>query len=284
MLLGFEQANRYTVYDQHGALGWPRFCGARQPACSSLWACRCACLVPAVVLGGGVGWAGEAGASTHRTLQKAVPALARCQGGKQAARHAGSVPCTRQPGAHLRTASQPPCPCQTPAGNLVALLAEDEGSFGKAIGRQLLRTRRNFTATVFSPDGEAPAHGAETDLQCCKGSSNGSDCNAWLVSGPLERACKQEARIAGRPRRACHLRPPPRLLPFFRALRAGQVIFRMRRPMYLINSSIFVEVPTACQASPPLPQLGLPAPAAACLSRSASALLHNPSAGPRRPR
>ncbi len=40
------------------------------------------------------------------------------------------------------------------AGNLVALLAEDEGSIGKAIGRQLLRTRRNFTATVFSPDGE----------------------------------------------------------------------------------------------------------------------------------
>lgn len=39
------------------------------------------------------------------------------------------------------------------AGNLVALLAEDEGSIGKAIGRQLLRTRRNFTATVFSPDG-----------------------------------------------------------------------------------------------------------------------------------
>ncbi|KAL4433405.1 hypothetical protein ABPG77_010258 [Micractinium sp. CCAP 211/92] len=58
-------------------------------------------------------------------------------------------------------------------GNLVALLAEDEGSIGKAIGRQLLRTRRNFTATVFSPD--------------------------------------------------------------------GQVIFRMRRPMYLINSSIYVE-------------------------------------------
>lgn len=43
------------------------------------------------------------------------------------------------------------------AGNLVALLAEDEGSIGKAIGRQLLRTRRNFTATVFSPDGEACA-------------------------------------------------------------------------------------------------------------------------------
>ncbi|PSC69495.1 Altered inheritance rate of mitochondria 25 [Micractinium conductrix] len=58
-------------------------------------------------------------------------------------------------------------------GNLVALLAEDEGSIGKAIGRQLLRTRRNFTATVFSPD--------------------------------------------------------------------GQVIFTMRRPFYLINSSIYIE-------------------------------------------
>ena len=39
------------------------------------------------------------------------------------------------------------------AGNLVALLAEEEGGLGKALGRQLLRTRRNFTATVFSPDG-----------------------------------------------------------------------------------------------------------------------------------
>lgn len=38
-------------------------------------------------------------------------------------------------------------------GNTVALLAEDMGSFGTAIGRQLLRTRRSFTATVFSPDG-----------------------------------------------------------------------------------------------------------------------------------
>ena len=60
------------------------------------------------------------------------------------------------------------------AGNLVALLAEDSGSIGTAVGRQLLRTRRPFTATVFSPD--------------------------------------------------------------------GQVIFPLRRPFYLINSSIFIEV------------------------------------------
>lgn len=39
-------------------------------------------------------------------------------------------------------------------GNVVALLAEDEGSLGRVVGRQLLRTRRPFTATVFSPDGE----------------------------------------------------------------------------------------------------------------------------------
>ena len=38
-------------------------------------------------------------------------------------------------------------------GNTVALLAEDQGSLGKAVGRQLLRTRRSFTATVFSSDG-----------------------------------------------------------------------------------------------------------------------------------
>ena len=40
-------------------------------------------------------------------------------------------------------------------GNVVALLAEDLGGLGKAVGRQLLRTRRAFTATVFSPDGES---------------------------------------------------------------------------------------------------------------------------------
>lgn len=39
-------------------------------------------------------------------------------------------------------------------GNVIALMAEELGSFGKEVGRQLLRTRRPFTATVFSPDGE----------------------------------------------------------------------------------------------------------------------------------
>lgn len=59
-------------------------------------------------------------------------------------------------------------------GELVALLAEEEGSLGRFIGRQILRTRRAFTATVFSPSGE-------------------------------------------------------------------QVIFRLRRPAYLISSTIYIE-------------------------------------------
>ena len=40
-------------------------------------------------------------------------------------------------------------------GNVIALMAEELGSFGKEVGRQLLRTRRPFTATVFSPDGQS---------------------------------------------------------------------------------------------------------------------------------
>jgi len=39
------------------------------------------------------------------------------------------------------------------AGETVARIAEDETGIGNAIGRQLLRTRRAFTATVFSADG-----------------------------------------------------------------------------------------------------------------------------------
>ena len=42
------------------------------------------------------------------------------------------------------------------AGQLVAHLIEEEGSLGRALGRQLLRTRRPFTATVLSPDGKRP--------------------------------------------------------------------------------------------------------------------------------
>lgn len=38
-------------------------------------------------------------------------------------------------------------------GETVALLAEDAGGMGKAVGRQLLRRRRPFTATILSPDG-----------------------------------------------------------------------------------------------------------------------------------
>lgn len=38
-------------------------------------------------------------------------------------------------------------------GNIVALLAEDMGGLGKEAGRQFLRTRRSFTATILSPEG-----------------------------------------------------------------------------------------------------------------------------------
>ncbi len=40
-------------------------------------------------------------------------------------------------------------------GNTVALLAEDVGGLGKEVGRQFLRTRRSFTATILSPEGKA---------------------------------------------------------------------------------------------------------------------------------
>ncbi|KAG2502141.1 hypothetical protein HYH03_000629 [Edaphochlamys debaryana] len=59
-------------------------------------------------------------------------------------------------------------------GQVVALVAEDYGGIGNEIGRQLLKTRRSFTATVFSADG-------------------------------------------------------------------SQVLFRLRRPAYLVNSTMYVE-------------------------------------------
>jgi hypothetical protein len=50
-------------------------------------------------------------------------------------------------------------------GTVVALLAEEVGGVGRALSRQLLRNRRGFRATVFSPDGseilfqmKRPAH------------------------------------------------------------------------------------------------------------------------------
>ena len=39
-------------------------------------------------------------------------------------------------------------------GNAVALMAEELGSLGTEVGRQFLRTRRPFKATVFGPDGQ----------------------------------------------------------------------------------------------------------------------------------
>ena len=44
-------------------------------------------------------------------------------------------------------------------GNTVALMAEDAGGLGTAVGRQVLRRHRSFTATVFSADGAAHSSG-----------------------------------------------------------------------------------------------------------------------------
>ena len=55
-------------------------------------------------------------------------------------------------------------------GAVVALLAEEEGSLGRALGRQLLRTRRAFVATVFSPDGAAGGGAASGERSCGRGS------------------------------------------------------------------------------------------------------------------
>ena len=38
-------------------------------------------------------------------------------------------------------------------GDVVALLAEEHGGLGTTVGRQLLRSRRSFKATILSPDG-----------------------------------------------------------------------------------------------------------------------------------
>ena len=40
------------------------------------------------------------------------------------------------------------------SGDTVALMSEELGNVGRQIGRQILRTRRPFVATVFSPDGQ----------------------------------------------------------------------------------------------------------------------------------
>lgn len=67
----------------------------------------------------------------------------------------------------------------------MALLTEDEGGLGKAVGRQLLRTRRNFTATVFSPDG-APGRGGQPCCGCLGAAVVGGlparAADAWLLA------------------------------------------------------------------------------------------------------
>lgn len=48
-------------------------------------------------------------------------------------------------------------------GQPVALMAEDVTGFGNEVARQLLRTRRNFTATVFNAAGAAAWVGDSVD-------------------------------------------------------------------------------------------------------------------------
>ena len=70
-------------------------------------------------------------------------------------------------------------------GNVVALLAEELGSFGKEVGRQLLRTRRPFTATVFSPDGEPIPHPVALHKRKMKPHHASSACDCRFVHPSL---------------------------------------------------------------------------------------------------
>lgn len=73
------------------------------------------------------------------------------------------------------------------AGQVVAHLMEEEGSIGRAIGRQLLRTRRPFAATVLSPDGG------------CTVEDGGQFPCVSLVLGIGEEGLHGDGRTAGAP-------------------------------------------------------------------------------------
>jgi uncharacterized protein YxjI len=94
-------------------------------------------------------------------------------------------------------------------GQIVALIAEDETGLGNAVGRQVLRTRRAFTATVLSPqDGSVifrvrrPAYlvSSTTYVETGDGTPIGEVRQRWH---PLRRnfdlyvASRQYARISG---------------------------------------------------------------------------------------
>ena len=68
-------------------------------------------------------------------------------------------------------------------GNVIALLAEELGSFGKEVGRQLLRTRRPFTATIFSPDGNVQFKTAHGMLICYR----------WTLEAKVQQADARQA-------------------------------------------------------------------------------------------
>jgi len=120
VILGFEQATKYTVYDENGNVG----CGG-------------GCLEPG---GRGV---------DKRAVQ--FVAAGGCSGPLLCHLEA-TPPAFPSPSCCVRFARSLH-PFKTEQRQVVALMAEDTTSFANAVARQVLRTRRPFSTTVFSPDG-----------------------------------------------------------------------------------------------------------------------------------
>lgn len=76
----------------------------------------------------------------------------------------------------------PPLPHASPTTTTqVALIAEEISGIGNEIQRQLLRTRRSFTSTVLSADGERGQGGGET--------IKGGGLCGWDQGGKSRRVC-----------------------------------------------------------------------------------------------
>jgi hypothetical protein len=74
-------------------------------------------------------------------------------------------------------------------GEVVALLAEDLGGLGRAIGRQLLRTRRSFVATVMDPEGTHPVCGFLTSNPTSSFLSVTALHHTWQLALIAQMAC-----------------------------------------------------------------------------------------------
>lgn len=85
-------------------------------------------------------------------------------------------------------------------GTPVALIAEEVSGIGNELQRQLLRTRRSFTSTVLTPDGECAAHAhfclvhtllRYWSIACLH--PFGSDCATTTLLLPLHMFCGSHA-------------------------------------------------------------------------------------------